>query len=523
MTMSDTITEDGYQPPETPGDGPLPDVAPAPRRPRSWAWLAWVVILTLCGYMAFGRTLLADKEEEATRENRLGRLLIKMQGRYAVGAEDILKQNGMFAIAEAYRRGDVEQRLRFVVLAGELAGPEEALKELDRLDKDMTEHGVKATQEQAKTRELLGRLYRDYRRGRLDAPSLDQTDRAYLRKQLDWFGDLALAPPGLAIDNEEIAPAAGGAGALALAKAKIPSPELRRAVIAPARRTFGVLFGGAAAVVFLAFFGLIGLIVLFILTLTGHVRSGVQTGTGRGSIYAETFAAWLVLFLGLSFAASHISLGIPPLLQLGLFMFLSLAALGWPVLRGVPWRNVREDVGLTLGRNPILEPAIGVACYAMALPILFGGIIVTLLLYFLQQSLAGADGNPFSSGSYPSHPIVGPLAQGTLEDRILVIVLASLVAPIVEETMFRGVLYRHLREATARFGGALSFIISAAVVSFLFAVIHPQGIIAVPVLMALAFGFVLARQWRGTLIPGMIGHALNNGLVTLLLLAMLAD
>ena len=98
---------------------------------------------------------------------------------------------------------------------------------------------------------------------------------------------------------------------------------------------------------------------------------------------------------------------------------------------------------------------------------------------------------------------------------IQILLLAGVVAPIVEETMFRGVLYRHLREASMRFGKALSVLVSGAVVSFVFAVIHPQGIFAVPVLMALAFGFSLIREWRGTLLPCMVAHGLNNGLVTL--------
>jgi membrane protease YdiL (CAAX protease family) len=34
--------------------------------------------------------------------------------------------------------------------------------------------------------------------------------------------------------------------------------------------------------------------------------------------------------------------------------------------------------------------------------------------------------------------------------------------------------------------------------------------------MALAFGFSLAREWRGTLVPAIVAHGLNNGMVGLL-------
>jgi membrane protease YdiL (CAAX protease family) len=84
--------------------------------------------------------------------------------------------------------------------------------------------------------------------------------------------------------------------------------------------------------------------------------------------------------------------------------------------------------------------------------------------------------------------------------------------------MFRGVLYRHLREASARLGFVGSFLASAVLVSFIFAVIHPQGVLAVPGLAALALAFTLVREWRGTLIPGMVAHAVNNGVLMLLVL-----
>jgi membrane protease YdiL (CAAX protease family) len=35
-------------------------------------------------------------------------------------------------------------------------------------------------------------------------------------------------------------------------------------------------------------------------------------------------------------------------------------------------------------------------------------------------------------------------------------------------------------------------------------------------LAALALAFTLVREWRGTLIPGMVAHAINNGVLMLL-------
>jgi membrane protease YdiL (CAAX protease family) len=91
--------------------------------------------------------------------------------------------------------------------------------------------------------------------------------------------------------------------------------------------------------------------------------------------------------------------------------------------------------------------------------------------------------------------------------------VASIAAPIIEETMFRGVLYRQLRQVTSRWGFVPSFLLSMVVVSFVFAVIHPQGLLAVPALMMIAFGLTLAREWRVSLLPGMVQHGIHNACI----------
>ena len=101
---------------------------------------------------------------------------------------------------------------------------------------------------------------------------------------------------------------------------------------------------------------------------------------------------------------------------------------------------------------------------------------------------------------------------------VQIVVLAVILAPLVEETMFRGMLYRHLREATTRWGRFGSFLASASLVSLLFAGIHPQGWKAVPALMVLALGMNLLREWRGSLLPSMMVHGIHNGLMTLMLI-----
>jgi membrane protease YdiL (CAAX protease family) len=147
-----------------------------------------------------------------------------------------------------------------------------------------------------------------------------------------------------------------------------------------------------------------------------------------------------------------------------------------------------------------------------------------LLLRWLPSLLGGGPpADPFEPSGGPAHPVVFTVAHGDLWARLQVLFLACVVAPILEETMFRGVLYRHLREVTCRWGTAWSFLVSATAVSFLFALVHPQGFVAIPALMALAYGFAAVREWRGTLVPAMVAHGVNNAAVMMVTMLLFGD
>ena len=122
-----------------------------------------------------------------------------------------------------------------------------------------------------------------------------------------------------------------------------------------------------------------------------------------------------------------------------------------------------------------------------------------------------------------AHPIIIEIANGGWQVRVLIISLAAIAAPIVEETIFRGVLYRQLRTSSRTFNHAISIFGSVLIVSFLFAAIHPQGWIAIPALMGIAIGMNLMREWRGTVIPSMVVHGVSNGLVTSMMLIFLSN
>ena len=55
-----------------------------------------------------------------------------------------------------------------------------------------------------------------------------------------------------------------------------------------------------------------------------------------------------------------------------------------------------------------------------------------------------------------------------------------------------------------------SALVAALVSSFIFAVVHPQGVLFVPALGGLAVGFCIFRELRGSLIAPMVAHGINN-------------
>jgi membrane protease YdiL (CAAX protease family) len=169
--------------------------------------------------------------------------------------------------------------------------------------------------------------------------------------------------------------------------------------------------------------------------------------------------------------------------------------------------------------RPATEAAWGAPVYAAAFFLFTFGALVMAGLMRLDNLMRGPEG-PFDPPRGPTHPATDWLLHGGWPGLIGTFFAAAVAAPLVEETMFRGVLYRHLREAAGRRWGRVgAALVSALVVSFVFAAIHPQGWLAVPPLMALALAFALAREWRGHLPAPMVAHGLHNtALLTLVLL-----
>jgi membrane protease YdiL (CAAX protease family) len=107
------------------------------------------------------------------------------------------------------------------------------------------------------------------------------------------------------------------------------------------------------------------------------------------------------------------------------------------------------------------------------------------------------------------------IIASSLAARITVAVLATLTAPLVEEIVYRGVLYPALRRMIGRAGAVV-------LVSTLFASIHfaqysdNWGVLLTIALLSFALTFV--RAWTGRLLPCYFIHLVFNGLQAVFLI-----
>jgi membrane protease YdiL (CAAX protease family) len=316
--------------------------------------------------------------------------------------------------------------------------------------------------------DLLRTLYRS---GELAA-----ADEQYLADRHGWFAQLALTHDASADDAR------------------------RQQVLASARRTAGTLLAviGVGLVALLA--GLILLILAGVRLLGGKFRCAyVKPASWRAGPFGESFALYLDVYILLSLAMALLFGGEPSssIWPHAALILILPTALAWLRFRGVGSDEAAAGLGWHKGRGVVREAFAGVAGYLAGLPVVALGMLVSM--WIMKHT-----------GEQAAHPIVNHPIDRPVE-AWGVFVLACVVAPILEETMFRGALFHHLR-------GKLGFVFSALISSLIFAAIHPQGWAAVPVLGAIALVLTAIRQWRGSLIGCVVAHSLNNSIVTLILL-----
>src|SRR5262249_16004228 len=142
----------------------------------------------------------------------------------------------------------------------------------------------------------------------------------------------------------------------------------------------------------------------------------------------------------------------------------------------------------------------GLCAWCAAIP-------VVMVAFLISSAVFGSQGS--------SNPIIALILEATRAPNhfgsAMFYVTLGMLAPLFEDSLFRGFLYTSLRR---RFGIAISLVFSA----LLFAVLHldPGGMLPLFAL-GLIFGYTFERT--GSLVPAVVAHGLwNAGSFTLLLL-----
>jgi membrane protease YdiL (CAAX protease family) len=204
------------------------------------------------------------------------------------------------------------------------------------------------------------------------------------------------------------------------------------------------------------------------------------------------------------------------LLTAGIVLFFLLMAI--PSFSGPPGRIDLKAIEFALGLYAsIILFVVGFLVFRNISPIeAFGlrwtswrqGLVtVVLALALLLPPIYAAQwvGYSLSGPQTEPQPIVSFLIDHqSLRDRLSVILIAVVAAPLAEELIFRGCLYGFLRQTGGR-------IVAIAVTSVLFALIHGH-IPSLPGLVILAVGLSLLYEKTGSLWAPTLLHAAFNGL-----------
>ncbi|MBS1713478.1 MAG: CPBP family intramembrane metalloprotease [Armatimonadetes bacterium] len=150
--------------------------------------------------------------------------------------------------------------------------------------------------------------------------------------------------------------------------------------------------------------------------------------------------------------------------------------------------TVREVFGRS-DRKPALA-LMGAMAFAANIPIVFLTALIGTRL--------------FPNMPAPHHPVSEMVGKDLNPVTVACLfVMVGVMAPIVEETAFRGYLFKGLL-------AYLKPVPSIALCGFLFAAIHPQGVLLwVPLALVGAMAAVLTG-WTRSLLPAMVMHGLHN-------------
>ena len=259
----------------------------------------------------------------------------------------------------------------------------------------------------------------------------------------------------------------------------------------------------------------VGLIILLVMVISPGKTAATLRLTERHDEEAAlapslwlSFAGYMAVFLVVSIVAAIAVKRIPDslprtrLADYSIFVMVGASVLtGAIALLGMRCLLRRTHSGLeAIGlrtENAIRSTGWGIVGYTVALPLFGAGVYATVVIKNLLPHM-----------TTPANPVVPMLlSAGSPWSIFALFLLGSVVAPVVEESFFRGALFRALR---CSFGVWPAILVSALA----FASVHPFPAGFLPI-FALGVVFAVLAQARNSLLPSMIAHGIHNSAIFL--------
>lgn len=139
-------------------------------------------------------------------------------------------------------------------------------------------------------------------------------------------------------------------------------------------------------------------------------------------------------------------------------------------------------------------------------------VVMLVTLGLVGDWLIVLGGDALQSSVHWSEWFVPQLIWGTQMELVKTTIDFVLLAPFFEELIFRGILFTTLRTK-------FSFPLSMAASGLVFALAHGYGVIAFLTVLWSGLLWAWAYERTGSVIPGMLAHAVNNGVVVYSLVA----
>ncbi len=401
-----------------------------------------------------------------------------------------------------------EDKVREIIMSGEFEGPDEAL---DRIRALQVELFTDVAREEF---ESLSESQADPQTDDADSDELDPRT-SLIHAELRALESIYTKGPDSISKSkrDQLIARYGVLGQAALTHGMDADDPARKPIVTGFGWMMALLLGMGGLVLFSFLVGLVLLIIGCIQFGSGKLRMRCPKPAPGGSVFLETYALFVAGFglmsIGLFVLSEKVNeaLGILSLPLQWVLMLLTL----WALVRGMRVRDWRKAIGLHCGEGFFKEVGCGIVAYLASIPIYFVGILITVVIMLVQGAMMAAKGE---IPEEPSNPIFDLLSSGSPVMILLVFTLATVWAPITEELIFRGALFRHM---SAR----LHWIVAAFFSAMLFAYMHSYGPLMVAPLVALGFMFAFMRQWRGSIVSCITAHFIHNATLFIFMITLI--